>query len=368
MYTENTLVRVAKRENNTKRSYLVLNQLQGKHMASDPMETLAMFDQLAQLLAEAYRGKRVLIVGFAETATAIGSRLAIKMDSLYMQTTREKIEGVEYLYFTESHSHAVEQKLIQTDLDQIIDEIDHIIFAEDEVTTGNTILKIVELIRQTYSKKVNFSAACLLNGMDEQAQQRYRDKEICLYYLVKTNHSLYPKLVENYPTDGSYLWNYSEVKLPPIKQWEITGYVDGRRLQKGSVYAQACQNLWEQLQTKIDVTGRESVLVIGTEEFMYPAIYVAGKIREKGGRVKTHSTTRSPMVVSRDEVCPLHCRYELRSLYEKERKTYIYDIGCYDKVLILTDAREGSEVGLDDLCRAVVSKGNRDIQVIRWIE
>ena len=150
MYTENTLVRVAKRENNTKRSYLVLNQLQGKHMASDPMETLAMFDQLAQLLAEAYRGKRVLIVGFAETATAIGSRLAIKMDSLYMQTTREKIEGVEYLYFTESHSHAVEQKLIQTDLDQIIDEIDHIIFAEDEVTTGNTIFSTFDTLRSCF--------------------------------------------------------------------------------------------------------------------------------------------------------------------------------------------------------------------------
>ena len=32
MYTEKQLVAVAKRENNTKRNYLVVNRLQGKHV------------------------------------------------------------------------------------------------------------------------------------------------------------------------------------------------------------------------------------------------------------------------------------------------------------------------------------------------
>ncbi len=36
MYTECELVRIAKRENNRKRNYLVVNPLQGKHIPVSP--------------------------------------------------------------------------------------------------------------------------------------------------------------------------------------------------------------------------------------------------------------------------------------------------------------------------------------------
>ena len=35
-YVESDLVRIAKRENNTKRNYLVVNPLQGKHIPVQP--------------------------------------------------------------------------------------------------------------------------------------------------------------------------------------------------------------------------------------------------------------------------------------------------------------------------------------------
>ncbi len=54
--------------------------------------------------------------------------------------------------FSESHSHATEQKLVKTDLDKIIGKTDRIIFIEDEVTTGNTILNIVRLIQKDLRK------------------------------------------------------------------------------------------------------------------------------------------------------------------------------------------------------------------------
>ena len=191
LYTEKELVRVAKRENNKKRSYLVVNCQQAKHIPAEPDKTFAMFDELADILINEYNNEKVLVVGFAETATAIGARLAIRLNSFYMQTTREPIPNVEYLYFTESHSHATEQKLIKTDLDQIIDKIDRIIFAEDEVTTGNTIMKIIDIIRATYGDIIKFSVASLLNGMDDKAQKAYEEKNIRIHYLVKTDHSAY---------------------------------------------------------------------------------------------------------------------------------------------------------------------------------
>ena len=198
MYTENDLVGIAKRENNNKRKYLVVNKIQGKHVPANPKETLKMFDELAKIVKEEYVNEKVLLVGFAETATAIGSRLAVDMDSYYMQTTRENIEDVEYLYFTESHSHATEQKFIKTDLDKIIDNIQRIVFVEDEVTTGNTILKIIDIIQKTYQQKIDFSVASILNGMDEASKNVYDSRNIKLHYLVKTDHGRYSDIADKY--------------------------------------------------------------------------------------------------------------------------------------------------------------------------
>lgn len=368
MYTEKDLVRVAKRENNNKRKYLVVNALQGKHIPVEPQKAFAMFDELADILIHEYRNEKVLIVGFAETATAIGARLAIRMDSYYMQTTREPIPDVEYLYFTESHSHATEQKLIKTDLDKIIDQIDRIIFAEDEVTTGNTIMKIIDIIRNTYGDSVRFSVASLLNGMDEAARQIYEEQEIGLHYLVKTDHSSYSEIADSYQGNGSYVTDLKELPMPEIKEFTATDYRNGRRLVRGKDYEKACDSLWSQIEDQIDLTENKSVLVLGTEEFMYPAIDMAYRLSKMGIQTKSHSTTRSPIAVSKEADYPLHTRYELRSLYEEGRTTFIYDVQQYDKVIVITDAKDTSLAGVSDLCNAIFKNGNTDISIVRWCE
>lgn len=64
-YTEQELAAVAKRENNKKRSYLVVNRLQGKHVPVSPGKALRMFGSLAELLLEEYRGERLLLIGLS---------------------------------------------------------------------------------------------------------------------------------------------------------------------------------------------------------------------------------------------------------------------------------------------------------------
>ena len=39
-------------------------------------------------------------------------------------------------FFSEAHSHATEQKLVKDDIDRVINDIDRIVFIEDEVTLG----------------------------------------------------------------------------------------------------------------------------------------------------------------------------------------------------------------------------------------
>ncbi|MFR8867802.1 MAG: phosphoribosyltransferase domain-containing protein [Lachnospiraceae bacterium] len=394
MYTEAELVRIAKRENNTRRKYLVVNRLQGKHIPVSPKEALQMFRSLAELIKEAYPSERLLMVGFAETATAIGAAVAIECQAAYMQTTREVIDGVDYLYFSESHSHATEQKLVKTDLDKIIGKTDRIIFIEDEVTTGNTILNIVRLIQKTYAKPFSFAVASILNGMNEEALENYKNLKIPVHYLVKTAHDTYTEIAEQYQADGTChictkpqekeVEQQKEVQQQiemqqtkeaqqPIEVQEISGWINARRLHTADTYKQACEQLWQEIQqkfgytkyTKETETGRR-ILVLGTEEFMYPALYVGAKLEEAGYTVRMHATTRSPIAVSKEEKYPLHTRYELASLYDKNRTTFVYDLTEYEEVLVLTDAQKQETEGWESLQRALTLNHNRQIRGIRW--
>lgn len=394
MYTEAELVRIAKRENNTRRKYLVVNRLQGKHIPVSPKEALQMFRSLAELIKEAYPSERLLMVGFAETATAIGAAVAIECQAAYMQTTREVIDGVDYLYFSESHSHATEQKLVKTDLDKIIGKTDRIVFIEDEVTTGNTILNIVRLIQKTYAQPVSFAVASILNGMNEEALENYKNLKIPVHYLVKTAHDTYTEIAEQYQADGTChictkpqekeVEQQKEVQQQiemqqmkeaqqPIEVQEISGWINARRLHTADTYKQACEQLWQEIQqkygytkyTKETETGRR-ILVLGTEEFMYPALYVGAKLEEAGYTVRMHATTRSPIAVSKEEKYPLHTRYELASLYDKNRTTFVYDLAEYEEVLVLTDAQKQETEGWESLQRALTLNHNRQIRGIRW--
>ena len=377
-YQQKDLVRIAKRENNTKRSYLVVDPLQGKHVPVEPSKALNLFKSLAEKFQGKYEGERLLLIGFAETATAIGAQAAITLGTKYIQTTREVIPDARYLFFSEAHSHATEQKLVKDDIDRVINDIDRIVFIEDEVTTGNTIMNIIKIITKEYQKKIKFAVASLLNGMTEESLKIYQDEKIELHYLVKTDHSGYGAVAEQYRCDGLYICaipeNHTHESADIDVQSEknmrehiisIPGWMNARRFVDAKQYEAACRKLAETVIAETSVKQGERVLVIGTEEFMYPALLTGQEIEKMGCVVRCHSTTRSPIAVSTEEEYPLHCRYELRSLYDPDRKTFIYDLENYDRVIVMTDSALASLKGLETLIYALRMK-NENITVIRW--
>lgn len=377
-YQQKDLVRIAKRENNTKRNYLVVDPLQGKHVPVEPSKALNLFKSLAEKFQGKYEGERLLLIGFAETATAIGAQAAITLGTKYIQTTREVIPDARYLFFSEAHSHATEQKLVKDDIDRVINDIDRIVFIEDEVTTGNTIMNIIKIITKEYQKKIKFAVASLLNGMTEESLKIYQDEKIELHYLVKTDHSGYGAVAEQYRCDGLYICaipeNHTHESADIDVQSEknmrehiisIPGWMNARRFVDAKQYEAACRKLAETVIAETGVKQGERVLVIGTEEFMYPALLTGQEIEKMGCVVRCHSTTRSPIAVSTEEEYPLHCRYELCSLYDPERKTFIYDLENYDRVIVMTDSALASLKGLETLIYALRMK-NENITVIRW--
>ena len=65
------------------------------------------------------------------------------------------MKQLQILFFSEAHSHATEQKLVKDDIDRVINDIDRIVFIEDEVTTGNTIMNIIKIKQKSIRKKKN---------------------------------------------------------------------------------------------------------------------------------------------------------------------------------------------------------------------
>lgn len=366
MYTESDLVRIAKRDNNKKRNYLVVNPLQGKHIPVIPSGSLQLFAALAQQVKACWQGEKLLLVGFAETATAIGAGVAVQLDCEYIQTTREMIEGVTYLFFSEAHSHAMEQKLVRDDIDLAMEGKKRMVFIEDEVTTGNTILNLVMLLEERYPGRLSYGVASLLNGMNEAALAAYRERGIAVTYLVKTCHNDYDAIADQAVDNGTY--HEADLKPPAVicKEYIVDGGLNARRLVRGAEYAAACESLWEQAESVCTDREARRVLVLGTEEFMYPALYLAGKLEAQGKDVRFHATTRSPICVSQGAEYPLHTRCRLVSVYDRERTTFLYNLGQYDAVLIVTDARADGAEGRNTIVNALAAEKNTNIQMIRW--
>ncbi len=359
------IVAVAKREKNPKRNYLVLNRLQAKHVPGSPRTALAYFGCLADVVGRAYAGEKLLLIGFAETATGIGSALAIKLKTAYMQTTREEVEGAEFLYFTEAHSHATEQRLVRADLERALDKIDRIVFVEDELTTGNTVSHIVSLIRKTFLKRVNFAAASLVNGMSEEAKENFVKEGIDLCFLEAVDYSDFPKKAEQARVDGEYFPAHTGESSEGICCWEALGGQNARRLVNGEDYGHSCEDLWKQF---LEANGRicgKRFLVLGTEELMYPALYLGSRLEEEN-QVLCHGTTRSPILVSRAPEDLLHRRFSLVSLYERERRTFVYNLEACDQAIVITDAPSPCREGLNSLFWALKRCGSRKIQLVRW--
>lgn len=389
-YNNEDLVRVARRDNNTRRPYLLVNPLQGKHIPVSPAKSIGLFEDLAGVLNEACKGERLLLIGFAETATAIGAAVAAGCPAAvwYMHTTRECVEGAgQYLYFSEVHSHATEQKLISDRLDDVIVKADRIVFVEDEVTTGNTILNLIGRLQERYREvgKLSFGILSILNSMTDPVLEQFKELEIPCLYLKRIVSRDYTEELEQYGY-GPELTRVCArrergavsiyMKTFPGRQNPRMGVLPEEYQRACEALAAACVREWNLLPVRtsedeslpeLPLSGKR-ILVLGTEEFMYPALTAAMLLeREAGaGLVRFHATTRSPILPSGESEYPLSSRYELRSVYDGERITYIYNLEAYDAVLWLHDAPEADQQGIASLSAALESAGCRTLLIGKW--
>ncbi len=366
-YTEADVLLLAKRWQNSKRSYLLVNPLQAKHCPSDPGQALAMMRSLGRQVAEHYPQAR-LVIGFAETATAIGATLAscLGPDCWYIQTTRENVLGGQnWVDFQEEHSHAVEQKLCGDRLAEAIEHSPQLVFVDDEFSTGQTLLNMVNQLRLQYTAAENreIVAASIINRLQPSNEQVWTAAGIKSEYLVRPNPLDYERLVADIPVVAAAELpadpvgtNFRQINLPspclnPRLGVQIADYQ--QCCQKNAAYL--TDTLVEQLKPGAQL------LVLGTEECMYPALLTADCLACSGhfASVRCHATTRSPIGVYTAATYPVRNGNLLHSFYDQNRRTYIYNLAQYDAAVVFSDTENtpAARLAQADLAHALNAWG-----------
>lgn len=350
IYAVNDVLRVAKRLNNARRNYLLVNPLQGKHLPTKPSAALEMMHTLGKKVVEKFSSTR-LVIGFAETATAIGAVVAknISDECFYLQTTRENFEG-EFVEFLEEHSHAPEQKLYAENLSELINQTPEIVFVDDELSTGKTLLNIVRQLKNKFPalKNKRICAASIINRLSEENLASLAAENISCVYLVKLeqkNFDVENIFVEAAQAITSFKTYPLSVNHCPLKDTR-RGVIIGEYFNQCEAAGKFIVNLFKEE----NISGE--ILILGTEEFMLPAIIAGNCLEAENFSVMTHSTTRSPIGICKNENYPIHKGFKLRSFYDAARTTFIYNLKFYDAVIIMTNAKNFS-AALDDLISAL---------------
>ena len=361
-YSAAEVLRVAKRFNNTRRNYLLVNPLQGKHLPVRPTVALEMMNSLGQLVAEKFSAAR-LVVGFAETATAIGAVVAKNLsdDCFYLQTTRENFSG-NFVEFLEEHSHAPEQKLFADNLSTLIERTPEVVFVDDELSTGKTLRNIVRQLKKSFpaldGKKI--CAASIINRLSDENLAALADENITCVSLVKLNETFD---ASNFQVTEAQSVAPADKKTCPLSLVPCPLNDPRKGVEVGKYFAQCdvAGNFVVDLLKRENISG--DVLILGTEEFMLPAI-VAGQKLEENFSVVTHSTTRSPIGICDAENYPIRAGFKLRSFYDATRTTFVYNLRHYDAAVVMTNAQNFS-AGVDDLISALNVHGVEKIFLLR---
>ena len=343
-YTKETTLRVAKRYRNAKRAYLLVNPLQAKHMPVSPTEALTMMWTLGEGLRQEFPGAR-LVLGFAETATALGAAVASRLgpDCAFLTTTREAGEGSGWVRFLEEHSHAAEQKLWGGDLDALLQKTDTVLFVDDEISTGKTLRNMVAQLTRRWPAlgEKTLVAASLLNRVTPEQEEALADAGItcrCLVRLPQEDHTAQVAdwTVTEAPLAVPQNLSFRQETLPG------EGLLDPRKTLRIGAYDGSCQAVAEAMLSHtlgpVETLGK--TLVLGTEECMYPALRLGERLERLGAEVCCHATTRSPIGLCDAPGYPIRSGWKLPSFYEEERTTYVYNLREYDTVIVVSDTKK----------------------------
>ncbi|MFF3770546.1 phosphoribosyltransferase [Streptomyces sp. NPDC002232] len=141
---------------NPKRAHLLVSSVLGKHVPQRPSVVygsgLGLGRRVRELLGDEEAGRSV-VLGYAETATALGHAVADGLGlAPYLHSTRRPVAGVARAGgFEESHSHATSHLLLPEDPELLAGD-GPLVLVDDEFSTGNTVLNTIRALHARYPR------------------------------------------------------------------------------------------------------------------------------------------------------------------------------------------------------------------------
>lgn len=412
---------------NTKRGFLFVSKILGKHIPVHPLIPLLgggalaaryasmMYDDrslerhcdFSQAFINSSAMKTVweyikqnpltlqentLFIGFAETATALGHGVfSCFANAKYIHTTRENILDIEnVLNFAEEHSHAVEHYCYGTKAEWFDNE-DMVVLVDDEITTGKSALNFIRAIQHRYPRK-RYAVLSILDWRSQADKQKYVEIEKELQVQIHTISLLSGDIV----IKGKPVVDYQEV-TSCVAQMDVKPTVEMLVIKEdigvlrnfSSLNTNEERNTTPYLQAtgRFGITSQEQAVIeekfrkigkwmkgkrqgnntlcMGTGEFMYIPFKISSHM---GEGVSVQSTTRSPIYPVQRENYGVQRSISFCNPEDSHIINYVYNIppGFYDDIFIFLE-REVQEQNLESLLQALTPLGVSKIYVVACV-
>ncbi|WP_409073767.1 phosphoribosyltransferase [Micromonospora chalcea] len=254
--------------------------------------------------------EHVVVLGYAETATALGHLVADALDADYLHSTRRPVPGLtESGGFEEEHSHATRHLLLPEDRD-MLSRPGPLVLVDDELSTGRTAWNTISALhaRVQRSRYVIATLVDLRSAADGERLTSLAAAlgvEIVVVALAAGRLDLPgdvltagPRLVAEHGTTAEAPSGGSWPHRVPVTGW--SGVREGGRhgfdRHDRAALSAAVDRTAAELAVRL--TG-DRVLVLGFEELMYAPLLVANRLRAmlaNVAQVRFSATTRSPVV------------------------------------------------------------------------
>lgn len=363
--------------NNKKRRFLFISKNLGKHIPVNPEKV----DNLGYLLAKAYKKKylnykeeKELVIGFAETATALSHSFFNYLESakLFIHTTRENLD-LNRIDFLEEHSHATEQ-ILYTDKIFSLKNIDTLILVDDEITTAKTCINMIKELQKNYKAK-KYVIASILNWIDEKREEEIKaiakglNCKIEFVYLF--NGSFNFKFDEDKPLSDKFeeVNSNKEVKVKFL-DLNLERHLENKKYLKGTgrfgidrKEQEELINILKASSEKLNsIRENDKILALGVEEFMYIPMILSKFMK---GDIYYHSITRSPIIPFNYKNYPIKKKYKLNSFYNNNIN-YLYNLNINNsKECFLFLETFVNEKRIEDIINLLSSVNIEKINIIK---
>lgn len=297
------LVTLALRRN-PRRAHLLVSHVLGKHVPAPPAVVLAAGKRLAEttcrLLADA---PVAYVLGYAETATALGHIVAATLDAPYLHSTRRPVPGaVETGRFEEEHSHATAHRLLADDA-ALLTRDGVVVLVDDELSTGRTAVNTVVALQRLCPRN-RYVVACLVDLRSDELGVAGTRIEVAALARGRL------ELPDGFALRaGEIAGGVGTVDEPPpagparevqlIEAWPDGVREGGRHGFSPADDRAARAAARSAARALVGGVRGPRVLVLGCEELMYAPLLIADAMQSELGprhEVRFSSTTRSPIV------------------------------------------------------------------------